>query len=106
MASARTARIWSPSTSSPARVHGEAAVGVAVVRDAEVGAVLDDGGLEQVQVGGAAAVVDVEAVGLGADGDDLGAGPGERLGRDPGGGAVRLVEDDLQPVEPVGQRRR
>ncbi len=85
------------------RVHGEAAVGVAVVRDAQVGAVLDDGGAQQVQVGGAAAVVDVQAVRVRADGDDLGAGPCERLGRDPGGGAVRLVQDDLEAVEPVGQ---
>ncbi len=82
-------------------VHGQAAVGVAVVRDAEVGAVLDHGRLEQAEVGGAAAVVDVEAVGLGADRDDLRAGPGERLGRDVRGRAVGLVEDDLQPVEAV-----
>ncbi len=84
-------------------VHGQAAVGVAVVGDAQVGAVLDDGGLEQVEVGGAAAVVDVEAVRHRADGDDLGPGPRERLGRDPVGRAVRLVEDDLQSVEAVGQ---
>lgn len=31
------------------------------------------------------------------------AGPRERLGRHPGGGAVRLVEDDLQPVQPIRQ---
>ncbi len=84
-------------------VHGQAAVRVAVVGDAEVGPVFDHGLLEQAQVGGAAAVVDVQAVGLGADGDDLGAGPGEGLGRDAGGRAVRLVQDDLQPVEPVGE---
>ncbi len=84
-------------------VHGEAPVGVTVVRDAEVGPVLEDGGLEQVQVGGAASVVDVEPVRLGPDRDDLGTGPPERLGRNPGGGAVRLVEDDLQPFEPVRQ---
>ena len=40
-ARARIARIWSPSTSWPACVHGQAAVGVAVEGDAEVGAVLD-----------------------------------------------------------------
>ncbi len=82
-------------------VHGEAAVGVAVVRDAEVGPVLDDGGLQEVEVGGAAAVVDVQAVGRGADRDDLGTGLREGLGSAPGGGAVRLVEDDLQAVEAV-----
>ncbi len=85
------------------RVHGQAAVGVAVVRDAEVGAVLDDGGPEQRQVRGAAAVVDVQAVRLGTDRDDLGPGPRESLGRDVGGGAVRLVQDDLQAVEPIGE---
>ena len=80
-------------------VDGQAAVGVTVVRDAEVGAVLDDGGLQQVEVGGSAAVVDVQAVRLGADRDDLGTGPRERLGRDPGRRAVRLVQDD-----PSGRR--
>ncbi len=84
-------------------VDREAAVRVAVVRDAEVGAVLDHGLLEEPQVGGAAAVVDVEAVRLGADGDDLGTRPGEGLGRNAGGGAVRLVQDDLEPVQAVGE---
>ncbi len=84
-------------------VHGEAPVGVPVVRDAQVGPVLDDGGLDLVQVRGPAPVVDVEPVRLGTDRDDLGPGPLERLRRDPGGGAVRLVQDDLQPVEPVRQ---
>ncbi len=51
-------------------VDGQAAVGVAVDREAGVGAVRDDGLLERPEVGGAAAVVDVEAVGLGADRDD------------------------------------
>ncbi len=87
-------------------VHGQAAVGVTVVRDTEVRAVLDDRGLQLVQVGRAAAVVDVEAVRLGADRDDLRARPGERLRRDPRGRAVRFVQDDLQPVEPVGQHRQ
>src|SRR5690606_28262976 len=84
-------------------VDGQAAVGVAVVGDAEGGPVLHDGGLEPVEVGGAAAVVDVQPVRLGTDGDDLGTGPRERLRRDPGGGAVRLVEDDPQAVQPVRQ---
>ena len=41
IASARIAMIWSPSTTSPAAVDREAAVGVAVVGDAQVGAVLE-----------------------------------------------------------------
>ena len=48
------------------RVDGEAAVGVAVVRDAEVGAVLQDRPAHQVEVGGTDPVVDVEPVRLGA----------------------------------------
>ena len=55
-------------------VDGQAAVGVAVEGEADVGAVLDHGRLERREVGRAAAVVDVEPVGLGADHDDLGAG--------------------------------
>ena len=78
--------MWSPSTTVPSAVDREAAVGVAVVRDAEVGAVLDDGGAQRVEVGRAAAVVDVETVRLGVDRDDLGAGrartpPGRRRTR-------------------------
>ncbi|GAA4948462.1 hypothetical protein GCM10023238_13460 [Streptomyces heliomycini] len=81
--------------------HGQAPVGVAVVRDAQRGPVLDDRGLQPAEVGRAAAVVDVEPVRVGADGDDLGPGPGERLRGDLRGGAVRLVEDDPQAVQPV-----
>ncbi len=51
----------------------------------------------------ATAVVDVEAVGVGADRDDIGAGPRERLGRDPRRRTVGAVDDDLQPVQAVGQ---
>ena len=86
-----------PAASSPRVAHGEredrqdlvavddgrrrrdreAAVGVAVVGDAQVGAVLDrPRRRSDVQVGGADAVVDVQPVGLGVDGDDLGAGRG------------------------------
>ena len=57
------ARIWSPSTSAPGGVDGEAPVGVAVEGEAEVGARGHDRGLERLGVGGAAAVVDVRAVG-------------------------------------------
>ncbi len=84
-------------------VHRQAAVRVAVVRHAEVGAVLDDRGAQAGEVRGAAGVVDVEAVGVGADGDDLGTGPGERLRGDPGGRAVRAVDDDLEAVQAVRQ---
>ncbi len=85
-------------------VGGQAAVGVAVQGDAEVGLVLLHRGAQPVQVGGADAVVDVEAGGLGPQGvDDLGAGPGEGLGGDVGGRAVGAVDDDLDAVQAVGQ---
>ena len=84
-------------------VDGEAAVGVAVVGDADVGALADDGVLEVLEVGRAVAVVDVEAVGLGADLDDVGAGEAEHLGRDRRGRTVGAVDDDGEPVEPVGE---
>ncbi len=55
-------------------VDRQAAVGVAVEGEAGVGAVLEDRLLQRTEVGRAAAVVDVEPVGVGADRDDLGAG--------------------------------
>ena len=55
-------------------VDGQAAVGVAVEGEPDVGAVLEHGRADGVEVGGAAAVVDVEAVGRGVDRDHLGAG--------------------------------
>ena len=72
---------------------------VAVERDAEVGAVLQDGGAQRVHVRGAAVLVDVEAVGRRVDPDDVGALGLE--GRGPGheGGPVGAVEDDLDAVQ-------
>ena len=46
---------------------GQTAVGVAVVRDAQVGPVLEDSGPQHVEVGRADPVVDVEAVGIAGD---------------------------------------
>ncbi len=86
------------------RVGGQAAVGVAVQGDPEVRRVLAHDGAQPVQVGGADTVVDVEAGGLGTQGvHDLGAGPGEGLGGDVGGRAVRAVDDDPDAVQAVGQ---
>ena len=73
---------------------GQAAVGVAVVGDAEVGAVRADRLDQRAEVGGPDAVVDVPAVGLAADRVHRGAGAAVDLGRDRGGGAVRAVDDD------------
>lgn len=52
---------------------------------------------------GPAPVVDVQPVRLGTDRHDLGPGPPERLGRHLRRRAVRLVQHDLQTVEPVRQ---
>ena len=95
------AMISSPSTIRAVGVDGQAAVGVAVVGDAEVGAVREHRRLQRVEVGGAAPVVDVEPVGFGVDGDDLGAGLPVGLRRGRRRGAVGAVDDDVQPVEPV-----
>ena len=84
-------------------VNGQAAVGVAVVGDAQVRAVVQHGCLQAFKVRGAVAVVDVDAVGLGADDHHLGTGGVEDLRGAAAGSAVGAVQDDLQPVEPVGQ---
>ncbi len=85
-------------------VHGEAAVGVAVVGDADVGPDAHDMLGERVEVGRADAVVDVHAVRVGADHGDAGAGIAEGLGRDSGCRAVRAVEHDVDAVEAMRQR--
>ncbi len=84
-----------------AGVHREAAVGVAVVCDARVGPDLDNLGLQVLGVRGPAAVVDVEAIGLGVQGHHLGAQQPQRLGSRAVGRAVGAVDDDLEPVQPV-----
>jgi hypothetical protein len=75
------------------------AVSIAIERDADVGAIavhrLDHGA----RVGGADFAVDVEAVGIIADGEDLGAQFIERLGRDLVGGAVGAIDHDAQARE-------
>ena len=58
-------------------------------------------GGQRAERGGTAALVDVQAVRLVPDGDDLGARPAQRLRRDQVRGAVRAVGHDPQP----GQRR-
>src|SRR6185369_2308807 len=55
------------------RVNGEAPVGVPVVGDTGVRAVLRHRGGQRAERGGTAALVDVQAVRLVPDGDDLGA---------------------------------
>ena len=74
-------------------------VAVAVEGDAEVVAAVLHDALEEREIGGAAADVDVLAVGSGRDGGDLRAEPLERLGRDPRVRAVRTVDRDPQAAE-------
>ena len=58
---------------APALVHDDHAVGVAIERDADIGAHLHHLAAQRLRRGGAAILVDVEAVGFDADGEDLGA---------------------------------
>ena len=81
-------------------VDDDQPVGVAVEREADVGAARDHRFLEQLRMGRAAVVVDVEAVGRDAERDHLGAQLPQRLGRDVVGGAVGAIDHDLEPVEP------
>ena len=76
----------------------QAAVGVAVVGDAQVGLLGDHGVPQPGQVGRADTGVDVQPVRAAADDDDLGAGPAVHLGRELGGGAVGAVDDHPQPA--------
>ena len=81
-------------------------VGIAVERDADVGAYLVDL-VDQRRRGGRADVaVDVEAVRLDADGEDLGAQLPQRLGRHLVGGAIGAIDDDAQAVERQVARQR
>ena len=68
------------------------AVGVAVERDADVGAHLAHLGAQRLRRGGAALLVDVAAVGLDADLDHLGAQLPQRLGRHLVAGAVGAID--------------
>ena len=87
-------------------VGDDHAVGVAVERDADVGAHLAHLAAELLRRGRAAVAVDVEAVGLDADRDHLGAELPQRLRHHPVGGAVGAVDHDAQAVEAHGARQR
>ena len=75
-------------------VDDDDAVGVAVERDADVGAHFMHLLLQAGRMGRAAFLVDVEAVGLDIDGDDLGAEFPQRRGRHLVGGAIGAIDDD------------
>ena len=75
------------------------AVGIAVERDAEIGARLLHLGDHRLGRGGADVLVDVETVGIDADGEDIGAQFPQRGRRDLVGGAIGAIDDDAQPFE-------
>ena len=87
-------------------VDGQHAVAVAVEREARVVAALGDGLRQRVDVGGAAAVVDVAAVGLGGQHVDVRAEPPEQRGRDLVGRAVGAVEQQPLPGQVQGAEAR
>ena len=96
----------SPSTTSPVLVDGHAAVGVAVEREADVGAALGHDGGQLDGCGGAAIEVDVGAVGLVEADVDHGAGRGEDRRRDSAAGAVGAIDhhpsvDGELPARPI-----
>ncbi len=84
------------------RVDRETPVRVAVVGEAQIGAVLEHGPLQDVQVRGSAAVVDVEPRRLGVDGDDGGTGGAVGVGRRRGGRTVSAVHHHGDAVERGG----
>ena len=87
-------------------VDDDHAVGVAVERDADVGAHLAHLLRQRLGRGRADVVIDVEAVRLDADLDHFGAELPQRLGRDLVGGAVGAIDDDAQAVEGNIARQR
>ena len=99
IAIARMAKIPVTVDDGARRVDGEAPVGVAIVRDPQVGAVFEHRGTHETEVGGPDPVVDVEPVRLRRDRDDLGTGPPVDVRGDGGGSAVGAVDHDPQPVE-------
>ena len=99
--------IWSPSTTSPVGVDGQAAVGVAVEGHAErPRRARRTASRQPVEVGRAVAVVDVQAVRPAPIATTSAPARRQRLRRDLVGRAVGAVDDDGQPVEPVRQRRQ
>jgi hypothetical protein len=78
-------------------VDDEDAVGVAVERDADVGAQLANLPRERIRRRRADVAVDVEPIRLDADRDDLRAELPQRLGRDLVGGAVGAIDHDARP---------
>src|SRR5690606_23601727 len=82
-----------------ALIRDDDAVGVAVERDADIGAALAHRGAHALRRSGAAILIDIEAVRIGADGDDFRPELPEYRRRNLVGGAVRAVDHDAQALE-------
>ena len=80
------------------------AIAVAVERDADVAVLAQNGFANRVEMHRAAIQIDIDAVGIDADRDDLGAEFLERLGTDLVGRAVGAIDRDFEAVE--GDRAR
>ncbi len=80
-------------------VDQQQAVGVAIERNAKVGAVLGHCRHQRLRVRGPHFEVDVVAVGLAADLDHLGPKLVKHLGRDVVGGPMRRIDDDFEPAQ-------
>src|SRR5690606_863561 len=80
-------------------VHQYYPVAITVKGNTQVGAQFLDPLLECLGLGGTAAAIDVGAVGVGGQGDNLGPQLAEHAGSYVVGGAVGAVHDDLQAVK-------
>ena len=89
-----------------ALVDQDDAVGVAVERDADVGAHFAHLAAQRFRRGRAAFLVDVESVGLDADGDHVGAQFPQRFRHHLVGGAVGAIDHHAQAVEAEIARQR
>ena len=74
-------------------------IGIAIQCDAEIGPMSQHGITQGSRCGSTEAVVDIEPIGLGADGHDLGPELVENLGRRVVSRAVRTVDDNLQAAQ-------
>ena len=80
-------------------IHHLEPVCVAIQCNTVVGPVLPDGCNQGFRVGGAHFIIDVQAVGRAADGDNLGAQLMKHHGRDLVGRAVRAIDHEFQSSE-------
>ena len=104
--SAMTAISWSPSTIVPFSSTMMHPVRIAIERDADIGAHLVDLLLQRDRAGGAAIEIDVGAVRLVADRDDLGAELPEHGRRHLIGSAIGAIDGDPQALQRHVARQR